>query len=71
MSTPEERRAEIAQEIREIATRIAARKAEAQPKQPGQEQPEEGTVVYVLHMPGAKTYIGQPRQTGPEPEAGQ
>ena len=23
-----------------------------------------GTVVYVLHMPGGKTYIGQPRVTG-------
>jgi hypothetical protein len=37
-----------------------------------QEQPEEsGTEVYVLHMPGGKTYIGQSRPAGPEPEAGQ
>ena len=36
-----------------------------------QEQPEEGTVVYVLHMPDRKAYIGQPRQMEPEPEAGQ
>jgi len=36
---------------------------------PGQE-PEEGTVVFILHMPG-KTYITQPRHIGPEPEAGQ
>ena len=25
-------------------------------------------MVYVLHMPGGKTYIGRPRVTGPEPE---
>ena len=37
-------------------------------KAPEQEQPEEGTVVWVLHMPGRKTYIGQPRKIGPEPE---
>jgi hypothetical protein len=29
---------------------------------------ETGTVVYVLNMPGGRTYIGQPRQIGPEPE---
>ena len=29
---------------------------------------ETGTEVYVLHMPGGQTYIGQPRQIGPEPE---
>ena len=38
---------------------------------PEQEQPEEGTVVYVMHVPGGKTYIGQPGEIGPEPEAGQ
>ena len=38
------------------------------PQDPGQAQ-ETGTVVYVLHMPGGQTYIGQPRQIGPEPEA--
>ncbi len=27
--------------------------------------------VYVLHMPGGRTYIGQPRPAEPEPEAGQ
>lgn len=41
------------------------------PQDPEQEQPEEGTAVYVLHMPGGKTYIGQPRPIEPEPEAGQ
>ena len=40
------------------------------PQDPEQEQ-ETGTVVYVLHMPGGKTYIGQPRAADPEPEAGQ
>jgi len=28
-------------------------------------------VVYILHLPGGQTYIGQPRAAGPEPEAGQ
>jgi len=28
-------------------------------------------VVYVLHMPGGRTYIGQPRPPEPEPEPGQ
>jgi hypothetical protein len=37
------------------------------PQDPGL-APETGTVVYVLHMPGGQTYIGQPRQIGPEPE---
>jgi hypothetical protein len=36
-----------------------------------EQQGETGTVVYVLHMPGGKTYIGQPRPVEPEPEAGQ
>lgn len=36
-----------------------------------EQQPEAGTLVYVLHMPGGKTYVGQPRAAGPEPEPGQ
>jgi len=39
--------------------------------EPPEQEPEEGTVVYVLHMPGGKTYIGQPRPIEPEPEPGQ
>ena len=35
------------------------------PQDPEQE-PE--TAVYVLHMPGGKTYIGQPCEVRPEPE---
>jgi hypothetical protein len=35
------------------------------PQDPEQE-PE--TAVYVLHMPGGTTYIGQPREVRPEPE---
>jgi hypothetical protein len=40
------------------------------PQDPEEGQ-ETGTVVYVLHMPGGKTYIGQPRPIEPEPEPGQ
>jgi hypothetical protein len=53
-----------------IAALLRAKAAELADRVPG--EPEEaGTVVYVLHMPGGQTYIGQPREIGPEPEPGQ
>ena len=53
-----------------IAAWLSAKAAELADQVPGQPK-EAGTEVYVLHMPGGKTYIGQPRVAGPEPEAGQ
>ena len=40
--------------------------------EPPEQEPEEGTVVYVLHNAvTGRIYIGQPRPIEPEPEPGQ
>jgi len=58
----------------EIAAGIRAKAAELAERSPAPEQMQGETrdrVVYILHLPGGQTYIGQPRAAGPEPEAGQ